>query len=221
MTWHNDTIQDSAAVWINLADFTIATDVLGPGRRAILWVQGCPRRCKGCITEHMQPFDIDREWITAAHLAQRILAHAPLEGITLVGGEPFSHAHALATLVRELHATTALSVVTYTGHTRAWLEAHSCREWQALLAVTDLLIDGEYRADQACNLLWRGSSNQQLHFLTPRYAPLEPLVQHAPGERLEFQIRKDGQVRLVGVPTPDLLRQLVTHLRERHIECVW
>ena len=28
---------------------------LGPGERVCLWMQGCPRRCPGCISPEMQP----------------------------------------------------------------------------------------------------------------------------------------------------------------------
>lgn len=203
---------------INLADFAVATNVLGPGRRAIIWVQGCPRRCPGCITPHMQRFDIEREFITAADLAQRVLVQMPLEGVTFVGGEPFSHALQLSQLVNIIRQSVNLSVVTYSGHTLAQIEAAQKEEWQALLAVTDLLIDGEYIEEQACDLIWRGSANQQLHFLTARYQPLAPVVVNARGRLLEFSINQWGQLQVIGIPAPDFFDDLSERLHEEGVD---
>lgn len=202
---------------INLADFAIAADVLGPGRRALVWVQGCPRRCYHCITPHMQDLKQVREIVTVDDLAQRILLQLPLEGITFLGGEPFAHAQALAALVRTLRSTTDLSVVTYTGYTLTQLHEANNPAWDALLAVSDILIDGEYIEAQACDLLWRGSANQQLHFLTPRYAALAPLVQNARGRLLEFSLDRQGRLRVIGIPEPDFFVRLQSNLAAHEV----
>lgn len=215
-----DTLQSRHAetLQINLADFAVATNVLGPGRRAIIWVQGCPRRCPRCITPHMQRFDIDREWVTLAQLAQRVLECLPIEGITFVGGEPFSHALQLSELVKTVRQTANLSVVTYTGHTFARIQALQKHEWQALVDVTDLLIDGEYIEAQACDLIWRGSANQRLHFLSPRYQALAPYVTNARGRLLEFSVNQQGHLRVIGIPEPSFFDQFVENLRERGVD---
>lgn len=202
---------------INLADFAVATNVLGPGRRAIIWVQGCPRRCPKCITSQMQRFDINREWVTPAELARRVLACLPLEGMTFVGGEPFSHARQLSELVRLVRQTVDLSVVTYSGHKLARIQALRLPAWQALLEVTDLLIDGEYIEAQSCDLIWRGSFNQQLHFLTPRYQSLAPYVQNARGRLLEFGVNPQGQLRVIGIPEPGFFDQLGERLHSKGV----
>ncbi|NJN67970.1 MAG: radical SAM protein [Chloroflexaceae bacterium] len=197
---------------INLADFAVAVDVLGPGRRAIIWVQGCPHRCTGCITPHMQPFAIERERVSPALLAERVLREMPIEGVTLVGGEPFSHAHQLAEMVNILRHTAPLSVVTYTGYTREDITAAHHPAWSELLAITDLLIDGSYIEEQHTDLLWRGSSNQRLHFLSQRYQPLAPYVQNARGHLLELSITAQGRVRVIGIPERGFFVQLTERL---------
>jgi len=202
---------------INLADFDVATNVLGPGRRALIWVQGCPRRCPHCITPHMQRFDIEREWISPAVLAERVLAQLPLEGITFVGGEPFSHARQLSALVQEIRKTVNLSVVTYTGHSLNRIRAVKRPDWQHLLALTDLLIDGEYLEQESCDLLWRGSANQQLHFLSPRYQRLAPYVQHARGRLLDIRYSAHGLLRVIGIPEPGFFDQLLAGLNEEGV----
>jgi anaerobic ribonucleoside-triphosphate reductase activating protein len=206
-----------AAHGINLADYAVAADVLGPGRRAVVWVQGCPRRCPGCITAHMQRFDVDRAWVTAADLAGRILGDGPLEGLTLVGGEPFSHAAPLAelaTLVRR----AGLSVVTYSGHTYEQLLRAGRADWRALLDATDLLIDGEYLAAQSTDLLWRGSANQRLHFLSPRYRHLAPALADARGHALSLELDAGGLLRIIGIPAPGFHEELAAALAAQGVD---
>jgi len=200
------------SVLVNVADFATATEVLGPGKRALIWVQGCPRRCPGCITPHMQTFDVLRTPMTSDELARRILAVPGIEGVTFVGGEPFSQASGLAECVHTFRQVADLSVVTYSGYTRGELEQGDEPGWADLLAVTDLLIDGDYRATEACDLLWRGSRNQRLHFLTSRYRALAPTVENARGRVLEVQVTGEGQIRILGIPAAGFFQHLTQGL---------
>jgi anaerobic ribonucleoside-triphosphate reductase activating protein len=183
---------------LNIAFATIAKNVLGPGRRRILWVQGCPRRCPGCITPQMQSFE-DREWVEVEALAERF-GTDDVEGLTFVGGEPFSQAVGLASLVEVLQRRHPWSVMTYTGHNYADLQKGSA-EWSELLKRTDILVDGEYMQERACDLLWRGSDNQTMYFLTDRYRHLEPLCSHR-GRYLEFTLDATGAMVMIGIPPP-------------------
>lgn len=199
---------------LNLAYTTIATNVLGPGVRRILWVQGCPRRCPECITPEMLPFE-DRDWVEVEELADRFLPDQ-VEGVTFVGGEPFSQAAALAELVDLIRKQRPWSVVTYSGYTLGDLQQGS-KDWQTLLRRTDLLIDGEYLADRACDLLWRGSDNQKLHFLSNRYRHLEPLRNHR-GRHLEFQIGDNNRLVIVGIPSRDFERNFTEAAHQKGVE---
>lgn len=193
---------------VNLADLQAATDALGPGRRAIVWVQGCPRRCPGCASPAMLRFDVDREWIEPRALAERILDLRPLEGVTFSGGEPFSVAPGLAATAAILKRRANLSVVTYTGYRYADLVRQAKPGSRALLAVTDLLIDGPYVPELACDLLWRGSANQRLHFLSDRYRPLASRIVGARGGPLELIVNTDRTITIVGIPPINLMSRL-------------
>ena len=76
------------------------TKVLGPGVRYVVWVQGCKRRCPGCINPLGQPLSENGYWKSVAALEQDILHVEGLTGITISGGEPFLQAEALAKLVK-------------------------------------------------------------------------------------------------------------------------
>jgi anaerobic ribonucleoside-triphosphate reductase activating protein len=149
------------------------TQAEGPGNRFAIWVQGCSIRCEGCCNPELFGFS-GGETVVAAELANQIIATADIEGVSLLGGEPFDQPAALLALVEPI-AKGGLSVMIYSGYTLAELKARSEPEVPAILACTDLLVDGPY--DQTLpetKRRWLGSTNQQLHFLTTRYSPFEP-----------------------------------------------
>src|SRR5207244_8417647 len=80
------------------------TEAEGPGRRFALWFQGCPLRCPGCCNPEMLPF-AGGQAIALAELLEQIRRSAReegIEGITLLGGEPFAHAEGAAKLARRV-----------------------------------------------------------------------------------------------------------------------
>ena len=89
-----------------------------------------------------------------------------------------------------------LNVMVFTGYQ---VEDLTWPESQELLAHTDLLIDGPYRQELNDNQGLRGSSNQRLHFLTPRLLPWkEDLTK---GKRkVEFHVQND-RIKAYGIPS--------------------
>ncbi len=175
-----------------------ACRVLGPGKRAAIWVQGCPLGCPGCLvpkswTEwHAEALDMAIE-----SLADWVVDCDDIEGLTLSGGEPMGQARALAELVRQVRVRRYLGVVCYTGYR---MEALRTPEQRDLLAQVDLLIDGPYQAERHADLLWRGSSNQRLLDLTGRYRAFLPTHENDRSAGLEYRIESDGRFSFSGVP---------------------
>ncbi|MDW8300761.1 MAG: 4Fe-4S single cluster domain-containing protein [Anaerolineae bacterium] len=197
---------------VNLAHFVARTACEGPGWRAALWVQGCPIHCPGCINPHTWAFE-DREWIAVDELAARILAVPDIEGVTFVGGEPFSQAAALAALGRRVREA-GLSVMTFTGYTYEQLKAANNPDWEALLAVTDLLADGPFIQERYTDQLpWVGSDNQRLILLTPRYAPIAHTFTARRANSLEVRVQPDGQLFVNGFAYKGVLGDLLRALR--------
>src|ERR1700722_19472169 len=83
--------------------------VLGPGVRAVIWVQGCPLRCPGCIAPETLPFAAADGNVggvrSVADLAGWLAELDETEGVTLSGGEPFAQAEALAELLDTVRAS--------------------------------------------------------------------------------------------------------------------
>lgn len=184
--------------------FLPETEVEGPGRRAALWVQGCPIQCPGCANGATWSFDRGY-FATAEDMFDQIRQQQNIEGVTFIGGEPFSQAKALAAL-GELCREHGLSVVTFTGYEYNRLVAAHREDWNALLAVTDLLLAGPFLENQKdFSRPWVGSRNQEFVFLTNRYRHLQ--TDGCPVKNgLEIQIASDGGVRLNGLaPVEDIL----------------
>ncbi|MCA9651798.1 MAG: radical SAM protein [Myxococcales bacterium] len=185
---------------LNLANTLRKSAANGPGERFVVWVQGCPLACPGCWNRDTWSFG-PRRVMEVDALAEEILAVRGIEGVTLTGGEPFVQARALASLGRIVQ-DAGLSVFVFTGFERAQLVGHARRE---LLEVTDVLVTGRYvQAGRSTEEPWRGSSNQQVWFLTERYAA-EDMTRTAAAE---VHVAADGSMRLTGFP-PDELRAAV------------
>lgn len=97
-----------------------------------------------------------------------------LEGITLLGGEPFAHAAAAAFIAKGARQL-GLSVMVFTGYLREELQENTTQEMKDLLAHTDLLVDGRFEQDQPDHhRRWIGSTNQRIFCLTDRYSADDP-----------------------------------------------
>ena len=198
---------------LNLAGFLPRSEVNGPGSRAVVWVQGCPIRCRGCFNEAYWPF-YPVNLVTVNELATRITALPDIDGVTFSGGEPFAQAGALA-LLGDRVKEAGLTLVIYTGFTHNQLVRSHRPSWIHLMGITDLLIAGPYIESLACTGMYRGSSNQQVLPLSGRIRPVSP-GHYAPeeqGGRVEFTIGVDGSITTSGFPDKPFVEQLAHRCR--------
>ena len=70
---------------------------------------------------------------------------------------------------------------------------------QKFVSNIDVLIDGPFIESQYANLLWRGSANQRVYFLSARYKSWEERI-NEPGQGLEFEFDNDGVIQWSGIP---------------------
>lgn len=177
------------------------TDAEGPGSRFAVWVQGCAIRCPGCCNPHMFDHAGGEPLEPAALLARLDEVRDRVEGVTLLGGEPFEQAAALLPFARGVRER-GLSVVAFTGHLLEELREGRPHGSAELLAEIDLLVDGPYRADLPEDARrWAGSTNQRFHFLTGRYAPgVEEIGPGEPERTVELRFGLDGRMERSGWP---------------------
>lgn len=196
---------------LNLSGYLLHSTVNGPGIRAVVWVQGCPIRCKGCFNQASWSFS-PAHIVPAEELAARILAADGIDGVTFSGGEPFAQAGPLAD-VAERVIDAGLTVVTYSGYTFRQLVSSRDRDCSRLLAVTDLLVAGPYREDLACRDRYRGSANQEVIPLTGRIVPEAGNCETAWEHAVEFTITPDGTVTTTGFPPERMVMQMAAQCR--------
>lgn len=185
--------------WLRIHAILPRTRANGPGVRFGVWVQGCRRGCPGCFNPATHdpaggyPVDVGDlvgRIVAAARAAGE--AAGTLEGVTVSGGEPLEQPEALRYFLETLRRESTLSVVLFSGFTRAEIEA--LPEGPGILAGLDLLVAGPFDAAQRLGRGLRGSPNQEVHFLTDRYTlrDLEDLPD------AEIVIAPDGAVTRSG-----------------------
>ncbi|MEZ4452215.1 MAG: 4Fe-4S single cluster domain-containing protein [Nannocystaceae bacterium] len=186
---------DERDLEIEVALVVPRTEAEGPGLRYALWVQGCPLRCKGCCNPEFLEFrPADRR--RAGALIDEAIA-AGVEGVSLLGGEPFAQADALAIVAEGVRAA-GLTVMIYSGYTIAELRALPGPGPARLLAACDLLVDGRYDAARRSDARrFIGSDNQVLHVLSDRASADDPRLQGP--QHLEIRLR-GGEITLNGWP---------------------
>ena len=169
------------------------TGALGPAKRYALWVQGCNKRCPGCISPDAQPLD-GGYTVEVECLVHEILSQPDIEGITISGGEPYLQQAALCELIDAVRSQRDVGVIVYTG-----MNYEEIAELP-LTSHCDLLIDGEYIDALNDDLSLRGSSNQRIICITNRYTNIVDNYYGRPGRKMEFLIN-DGKMSMVGIPS--------------------
>lgn len=198
---------------VQLHRFLPLTTAEGPGKRACIWVQGCPIHCKGCgVPWTWNPKKGTR--VSVETLWENILESKRkhgIEGITFLGGEPFEQATPLSILAHRAQEI-GLSVMAFSGYYIEQLEENNKPGWKDLIAATDLFIDGPYEMDKPDkDRPWIGSTNQRIHFLTDRYESLKQEVEQLP-DRLEIYIKDDGTIEANGMVPSDVWNRIFKEL---------
>jgi anaerobic ribonucleoside-triphosphate reductase activating protein len=155
-------------------------------------------RCPGCVAPETLPFEGGQE-VQVEALARDLAEDSGIEGVTFSGGEPMSQAPALCRLIDKVRAARDLSFLSYTGFTLEFLRRSGTAMQRALLDRLDLLIDGPYLRERHTTLRWRGSDNQHVHFLTPRYQHLAAMADER-GTWIEFEVSFEGAMHWMGIP---------------------
>ena len=143
----------------------------GIGVRVTLFVSGCTNHCEHCFQpetwnfEYGQPFTMQTE-----NLLLELLAPEYINGLTLLGGEPFEpkNQRELLPFMRRVRTEYPhKSIWAYSGFTLEELLALGsyahCEATEEMLRLVDVLVDGRYmEAKKDISLRFRGSSNQRL-----------------------------------------------------------
>lgn len=164
----------------------------GPGKRFVIWTQGCCRGCPGCFNPQTHDPSAGYE-MEVQELGSTIEQNCPhIEGVTISGGEPLQQPQALLELLIQVKALQ-LSVVLFSGYTLQEIETHP--HGKDILQQVDILVAGPYVQSMPTTAPLLGSGNQRIHFLTDRYQ--ESDLTDIP--RSEIFLQPDGSLRMSGM----------------------
>ena len=190
----------------------------GDGVRVSLFVSGCRNRCEGCFQpetwnfEYGQPFTQETE-----QTIMKALEPSYVNGLTLLGGEPFEpeNQRALLPFLRRVKETyPRKNIWAFTGFTleQLWQEGSHprCEATDELLSLTDVLVDGRFILEQKnISLRFRGSENQRL---LEEYYDVLVQLRHV---RSVFQQVTDPELINACVYEMNALQQRYTYLLQR------
>lgn len=162
--------------------------LFGPGKRLLLFLQGCSIHCKGCINQHLWEFGIGKD-ITAKELLE--LAK-DVDGITLHGGEPLDQSKGLLEII-ELFKANGKTVILFTGYKYKELNNPSQRKaWN----MSDMVVSGRYiEKKRNIYLQFRGSTNQRVY---RHKGPYKHYVLKDGSTVAIFRIGEDGHINARG-----------------------
>jgi anaerobic ribonucleoside-triphosphate reductase activating protein len=200
-------------IQLNRAHYPVV--VLGPGRRAGLWLQGCGIGCAGCVSRDTWAAEPATEVEVEAVIDWLRRLPAEPDGVTISGGEPFDQPDALLELLGALHewrGSRAIDLLCYSGRSLAVLEAR----FAAQLELLDAVIPGPFIAARAPGLKWRGSANQDLVPLSALGHERYDAEVDSPAGPTRMQVGTDGdRIYHIGVPAPGDLAALEAALARR------
>lgn len=148
---------------IRLAGIAQNSLVNGPGLRKVFFSQGCTHHCKSCFNPSTWSFE-GGKLIEIDDLVTQVKKEYFLDGVTFSGGDPFEQADKFAILAKKLK-DNKINIWCYTGYTWQQLleRAKADINTKNLLELCDVVVDGPFVEElHQENLLFRGSSNQQI-----------------------------------------------------------
>ena len=155
---------------MNYAEIKYCDVANGPGVRTSLFVSGCSHHCPGCFNEIAWDFNYGKPF--AQDTIDSIIESLKpdyIQGLTLLGGEPFEYSNqkGLLPLVRQVREVLPQKDIwCFTGFLfdKDIIE-NMCKRWKEtneLLSYIDVLVDGRFVEElKNLNLKFKGSENQR------------------------------------------------------------
>ena len=171
-----------------------------------LWLQGCKRRCKGCIAPETWDFLPERE-VTIDYVVDRLKTYLPkADGLTVSGGEPFDQPVALLELLRRVKTLGVEDVLIYSGYKVLEIQERHTEFFSESEKLIAALVDGSFEEENTTDSTWRGSGNQTLSILKREFAARYDEWTRGGARKLQWVKDKDRRF-LVGIPRQeDVLR---------------
>lgn len=137
----------------------------GPGLRTAIYCAGCEHHCPGC--HNPQSWNRANGYDISVDELMEIIKADEISNVSFSGGDPFYQVEAFTELARRIKSETSKTIWCWTGFTIEEIRADE--RLAQLLPYLDVLVDGPFILEQRdITLLFRGSPNQRIIYLTPK-----------------------------------------------------
>lgn len=134
----------------------------GPGIRTTFFLTGCDRSCPNCFNTDYMDFKYGKKWDEKAE--REVISYLKLdqvEGLTVLGGEPFENPLGLLKALRNIKKEVDKPIWVYSGF--VFEDLANMEKSREILEEIDVLVDGEFIEElKDLRLSFRGSSNQRI-----------------------------------------------------------
>lgn len=134
----------------------------GPGIRTTFFLTGCDRNCPNCFNTEYMDFNHGKKWDIDAE--KKVISYLKLdqvEGLTVLGGEPFENSIGLLKALRNIKKEVDKPIWIYSGF--IFEDLVNIKIAREILEEIDVLVDGEFIEElKDLRLKFRGSSNQRI-----------------------------------------------------------
>ncbi len=119
---------------------------LGPGKRVVIWMVGCRKRCERCANPELRAFDTSKEMtLQDFSKALSVFKDKEIDGFTITGGEPFCQSKQLPQFLLEMKKYSE-DILVFSGYSADELKQlekedsslHEC------ISMVSVMILGEY-----------------------------------------------------------------------------
>lgn len=188
---------------LRIGELVAESYIYGPGKRFVIWLQGCSLHCTGCWNEDLWDFESGQPY-TLDHILKLASSIPDLEGISLLGGEPLDQAPNLLSLIIKVKKL-GLSIYLSTGYELD--EIYSDPLKRTIFDLCDIIISGRYKQElRDLNLKWRGSSNQ---VITINHNYIDFIDERI--NQVEIHYSADGKIKIIGYPDEKMINELINH----------
>lgn len=150
---------------IRVLDIAYETTADGPGFRTSIYCAGCAHHCPGCHNPQSWDFNGGNEMSVGELLT--IIKDDEFSNVTFSGGDPLYQVEGFTELARRIKEETGKTIWCYTGFT--YEEILSDQRLSSILPYLDVIVEGPFIEKlKDTELLFRGSSNQRIIYLTEK-----------------------------------------------------
>lgn len=171
------------------------TKTEGPGNRIAIWVQGCSIKCDDCFIKESWDFDKGQEY--PLKILKEYINQKNVDGITILGGEPFDQLDDLFQLLKYIRTQNKNSIV-FSGYTYEELKKKTSAEYEDIFGFIDVLVDGRYDCSKQDNSMYLiGSRNQSMIPFSKKGTEIIEFFQKSINQ-VEVRIKTNGSILING-----------------------